>query len=95
MRKLLLLLFTLYLENTYAQTYLNIEQEYPDGNNGKYSISLATLNSYSAEHIQTAFNVIANSGIYFNYPQGGYFTKPTAYATCQSLDFCPDRFIPK
>lgn len=71
MRNLLTIVLLMVLATADGQTYFNIEQEYPDGNNGQYSIDLKNLKSYPDDSIKIAFNDISNSGIYFNYPQGG------------------------
>jgi hypothetical protein len=67
----LILALTLANANTNAQTYFRVEQEYPDGYNGQYSIDLGTLKTYSDDSVKIAFKTIVNSGMYFNYPQGG------------------------
>ncbi len=53
-----------------VSTYFSVETDFPN-NNGKYSADIAKLPAYSEAHIQSAFSALANSGIYFGYPQGG------------------------
>ena len=53
-----------------AQTYFRVEQDYPDGSNGQYTANLSSLATYSDAEIQSAFDALSSSGIYFNYPQG-------------------------
>lgn len=71
MKILLLTLTAFVISQSDAQTYFRVEQDYPDGYNGQYTANLAALPSYSSQEIQSAFNALSNSGIYFNYPQGG------------------------
>lgn len=71
MKKLFLILLTLAFVKVNAQSYFRVEQDYPDGYNGQYSVDLGTLQTYSGDQIKSAFATIVNSGIYFNYPQGG------------------------
>src|SRR5690606_20589537 len=71
MKNLIFILFIFALTKVSAQTYFSVEQEYPDGYNGRYSVDLTTLSTYSDDQIKKAFTAITNSEIYFNYPQGG------------------------
>jgi hypothetical protein len=71
MKKSLFILLTFALVKVNAQSYFRVEQDYPDGYNGQYSNELGTLLTYSDDQIKGVFTAITNSGIYFNYPQGG------------------------
>lgn len=69
--KILLIFSILYVIDSNAQEYFQVENTYPDGKNGKYTVQLEKLKSYSSQEIDTAFKTIIDSDIYFDYPQGG------------------------
>lgn len=65
------LVLTFTITHLYSQTYFRVEQDFPDGYNGQYSVNLSTLQSYTDDRINAAFAAIVSSNIYFKYPQGG------------------------
>jgi len=71
MKKIIFTLLTLTFSICNAQSYFRVEDDYPDGYNGQYTANLETMTTYSDAEINNAFKTINNSGLFFNYPQGG------------------------
>lgn len=71
MKQLFVLIMILATSKTEAQNYFQVEKDYPDGSNGRYTKELKTLQTYSDEEVNSVFAKVLESGIFFNYPQGG------------------------
>jgi hypothetical protein len=56
---------------SFSQDYFNVNEEYPCQGCVNYSADFNSQKKYTQERISLVFDSIVNSGIEFNYPQGG------------------------
>ena len=56
---------------SFSQEHFNVNEEYPCQGCVNYSADFNSQKKYTKEKINSVFDSIVNSGIEFNYPQGG------------------------
>ncbi len=70
-----------------SQTYFDISKEKPCSDCEIYTADLNSLKHYKLSEIKPIFDSIANSGIQFNYPQGGCQNRAQIMSTLLSKKF--------
>jgi hypothetical protein len=67
----LLIVFFWFSLRSYSQTYFDLTRDFPCSGCQNYNANFNTIKHCSTKEIKIAFDSICQSGIEFNYPQGG------------------------